>query len=203
MSKKSDLYIICAKQFKELPQLETKRRGGTDHLPKWKTTITLPNKIVIISSGSGSKIKVENKASSKAVRLIKQTSVKYKIPHRTHLFIDIENRGDIKNVIHNIYPKNRIHGFVSDRYNDSINEQNKKYFDKYCNLHIVNSIRKDAADIGMIVEGTRQIQSSNIKELWILTQDSFALTWKEINEPLFPNVEIKTFESVKSLIQEI
>jgi hypothetical protein len=119
----------------------------------------------------------------------------FMIPPKVVLFIDIENRGDIKYFLPSLFPRTQIHGFVANHYD--LNQVES--LEEYCQMHIIPSTRKDAADIGIMIEGTKQVIESNLKNLWILSNDKFAETWKEIMTQSFPNLKVKIFPTISHL----
>jgi hypothetical protein len=117
------------------------------------------------------------------------------LPPEVTLFIDIENRGDIKYCLPNLSPRSQIHGFVANHYD--LNQVEK--LSEHCQMHIIPSTRKDAADIGIMIEGTKQAMEHKLDKLWLLSKDKFAEAWKEIMMATFPHLDIKIFPTISHL----
>lgn len=210
---KSKLQEWCMKKYHQPPTYTTSFLKGDAHSPTWKSVVKVADGTEYSAVVNGSKKKAENKvakdflssigftfAEEKDVKdssslspskIMKMTNIC--LSKKTYLFVDLENRGDFKSMDVQVCPTDQVIGFVAK---GNVTFETMKDRMKLINVH---SSRKDAADIGMVVEGTRMMSLEILDTLLVLSNDAFAETWKEVSKKMFPEIDIKTFTNIKSL----
>jgi hypothetical protein len=217
------------KTQKILPNYSTSRLAGPAHRPTWKSAVCVGDTQVVVTNIEGTKKEAENAAAKKWLhekRILVSNPKDYRtsldrdsdlpspeewcipkpifdrkptfrLPKKTYLFVDLENRGDFRHFPIDLEPKSRVIGFVSE------NKDPFDLFEDKLTLHRIPSSRKDAADLGMVVQGTEWITQGKIQELWILSADNFAKTWQDILTGTHPDVSCQTFANIQNLVHFI
>jgi hypothetical protein len=180
MSSKNRLQEFFQKRGLPLPKYTTSRAGGPDHKPIWVCQIQLPDGDIVMGSPESSRRAAELSAAEDALTQITGDEEEYEDSGmlspdlKTVILIDIENQPKALEEILNLETTNiTVFGFISTGHPliDKI-EGSDLNEDKRFTWWIVNSTRKNAADIGMSY--ATGIMAKTYQNFVIISGDSFS-----------------------------
>ena len=179
MSDKNKLQEFFQKKGLPLPNYYTNRTGGTDNDPKWVCMVKLFNGEIIYSKPSSSKKSCESEAAAKALADIISHNLEYRnvkytfdIDSKVIILVDGENQPIIP-----IKIATEVHTSASLKVYISKGHPIKPKLEEHeIKIVEVDSTRKDAVDIAIIMDSVRLYPDHII----IVTRDHFGSSLVEL-----------------------
>lgn len=184
---KNRVLEYCQKNKVDFLKFDTKKVGGEDHSPLWKSKVEFSN-IVFEGEISKNKIDAEQSVCKKileslechSINLIEKQSInlpikKFTLTKNIVLIVDLENNFNYENMenIHTTYENLHMIGICSR----NLNLKKEPTYEKI----VVKSIAKDSADIAIIVFIMTLMKPKQFDEIILLTRDHFGKTLEEIS----------------------
>lgn len=188
MSSKNRLQEFFQKRGLPLPKYSTSRAGGPDHKPIWVCQIHLDGGEIVVGNPESSRRAAEFSAAEDAISQLEESDDEYEevciyTPDlKTVVLIDIENQPKALEEILSLHTTNvTVFGFISAGHPliDKI-ENSELNDDERFTWWIVNSTRKNAADIGMSY--ATGIMAKTYQNFIIISGDGFSDVLKDCLE---------------------